>query len=54
MNDFFVLILFRLLTKISEIENWLEFLKRVYLELVKTAAWETQIEDALEFCSARL
>ena len=28
--------------------------KRIYLGFVRTAAWETQIQEALEICSTRL
>ena len=28
--------------------------KRIYLGFVRTAAWKTQIQEALEICSTRL
>ena len=40
-----------MLTKIWETDTWLK-LKGVYLGFVKTAAWETQIQKALELCYA--
>ena len=41
------------LAKISETETWLK-LKGVYLGFVRTAAWGTQIQKALELCYAGL